>query len=565
MEAPFDILARDLVNIDEDVMGIESDILDQEAHQLDAVAAEMAAPAAEPIIVENGDRLQLQTPDDLNQDVVPYKSVEDDAIIELVDRPKPDGHCTDPENHDSSETSSEVGFEIALSDHISISSEEEVDRPVPVKQEKFKTGRISLSELLRYCGQSDPISLEEAFAAMDLVCKLGEATYSEVYSCRLPNTDAPEDDEQKINVAVKVMPFGGNDDNADGPLVNGSAQISVHDVAQEVFVTRALGGCEWNEGLSKCHGKDRDRKIRMVKSGFVDMLRGPYASALLEEWDRWEEDRGSENDRPDYFPATQLYAVLVLVNGGTDLEHTKLRTWPIARSALLQVVLSLSWAESELSFEHRDLHWGNVLFDIIDAWSVRSANPHAARAALSKVMMGGGGKSNGVGAVVEEAPEDVVRVWVRSGGGEGDGLDLDGVVVEVPLSGVKATIIDFTLSRCEKDGKLFYVALDDEELFTGEGDYQFEIYRMMKNETKGDWEGFYPKTNVMWIHYLVDKLLTAKTLPHAGAAAKQYRKSLESLRSRVLQYDSCHDLVVNEIIRTKTGDGGFLKDGFRVL
>lgn len=49
------------------------------------------------------------------------------------------------------------------------------------------------------------------------------------------------------------------------------------------------------------------------------------------------------------------------------------------------------------------------------------------------------------------------------------------------------------------------------------GDYQFDIYRHMRallavgNETV--WEKYRPGTNVLWLHYLANKLLYAKDLP----------------------------------------------------
>lgn len=46
------------------------------------------------------------------------------------------------------------------------------------------------------------------------------------------------------------------------------------------------------------------------------------------------------------------------------------------------------------------------------------------------------------------------------------------------------TIIDFTLSRMKYDGCFIYNDLSkDPELFTGEGDYQFEVYRLMQKHT----------------------------------------------------------------------------------
>jgi len=39
------------------------------------------------------------------------------------------------------------------------------------------------------------------------------------------------------------------------------------------------------------------------------------------------------------------------------------------------------------------------------------------------------------------------------------------------------------------------------------GDYQYEIYRLMRTETSGKWSGHFPRTNVLWLHYLLDKCL----------------------------------------------------------
>ena len=46
------------------------------------------------------------------------------------------------------------------------------------------------------------------------------------------------------------------------------------------------------------------------------------------------------------------------------------------------------------------------------------------------------------------------------------------------------TIIDFTLSRMTYDSCFIYNDLSkDPALFTGEGDYQFEVYRHMQKHT----------------------------------------------------------------------------------
>lgn len=58
---------------------------------------------------------------------------------------------------------------------------------------------------------------------------------------------------------------------------------------------------------------------------------------------------------------------------------------------------------------------------------------------------------------------------------------LDGKIITIPTYGVKATIIDFTLSRMFYDDAVLYDNLaKDEELFSAHGDYQFDIYRLMR-------------------------------------------------------------------------------------
>lgn len=86
-----------------------------------------------------------------------------------------------------------------------------------------------------------------------------------------------------------------------------------------------------------------------------------------------------------------------------------------------------------MSFEHRDLHWGNVLISCCDKKKIKFV--------------------------------------------------LDNKEMEVATFGVEACIIDFTLSRITFDGVVVYNDLSqDQELFTAEGDYQFEVYRLMQQK-----------------------------------------------------------------------------------
>ncbi len=69
-----------------------------------------------------------------------------------------------------------------------------------------------------------------------------------------------------------------------------------------------------------------------------------------------------------------------------------------------------------------------------------------------------------------------------------------------PDHGVLVTVIDLGLSRMDShDGRGANVHWTpfDEEVFEGEGDYQFDVYRMMRTHNRGEWHDFRPLTNVM--------------------------------------------------------------------
>lgn len=55
---------------------------------------------------------------------------------------------------------------------------------------------------------------------------------------------------------------------------------------------------------------------------------------------------------------------------------------------------------------------------------------------------------------------------------------------------------------------------------------QADTYRRMKKATGGDWAGFHPATNCLWLHYLADTLLQLKALP----ATADQKKALRGFR-----------------------------------
>ncbi|PCH40873.1 hypothetical protein WOLCODRAFT_137049 [Wolfiporia cocos MD-104 SS10] len=282
--------------------------------------------------------------------------------------------------------------------------------------------------------------------------KIGEASYSEVFGIG--------------DVVLKVIPLRDETHTTDAdaePDSDTPAPSDAHDVLKEIIVTRAVG--------EMCVGF-----VQLLRTYVV---RGKYPSLLLDLWDEYHERKGSESVRPDSFPVSQMYAIIVLPNGGPDLETytfpiSSKTGWRQACSLFWQVARSLAEAEALVCFEHRDLHWGQILV-------------------------------KNVAASLEDAP--------RSATGK---VPMDDVAY-----GVEATVIDLGLARMrstEGSGGETHWTPFDEEIFEGEGDYQFDVYRMMRSHNGDSWEEYRPLTNVMWLHYLSLKLLHSKRLRPPPAA-----------------------------------------------
>ena len=105
------------------------------------------------------------------------------------------------------------------------------------------------------------------------------------------------------------------------------------------------------------------------------MVQGSYPTSLLSLWDAYNDAKGSESIRPGMyifitpkitltcfdtsgsFLKSQTYAIILLPNGGPDLEafpfatHSKATAWQQACSVFWQVTRSISTAEKSLQFE----------------------------------------------------------------------------------------------------------------------------------------------------------------------------------------------------------------------
>lgn len=326
--------------------------------------------------------------------------------------------------------------------------------------------------------------------------KMGEATFSEVFILN-------ESPAFQSDVVLKIVPFTvlNSTQDKEFPQMNGGPMTQLVDILHEMELTSELS----KFSKSICENAD----IRQAKFvGFLksQVVRGKFPLKLLKLWDAYDEEFESESDRPDYFDDDQLYCVLYLTHGGIDLEHwlaemsvgkKKTPTWTMdqAIDIIVQLGHALAQAETNCQFEHRDLHWGNVLLS-----SSRNS-------------------------------------------------DL-----------MQCTIIDYTFSRINVKGnnRTLFRAYEDEDYFTGKGDYQFEVYRMMKQELDDDWSLFNPKTNVFWIHYIAHQFLLAagriKITSNTKGPGKlkvkpktKYDSRLEDFYCSVLDdYNSVSDMIIQD-------------------
>ncbi|KAI3651361.1 hypothetical protein MP228_003783 [Amoeboaphelidium protococcarum] len=363
-----------------------------------------------------------------------------------------------------------------------------------------------LKDIFRICNQQQSLSFTKLFKQFDIknLCKLGEATFSEVYDLLLSSLHSGQYQEKQIeqkaifthSAAMKVIPFGDNRK----VLVNGDPQTSVDELAQEFILTKLLGDCKLLGGLNfvQCLG--------------LYVTSGKYPQKLLSCWDAWALTHQSENDRPDEFKSDQKYGVLLLQNGGCDLEHYKLSLVEQAVSLIVQCSLTIAQAEKTVQFEHRDLHWGNVLL---------------------------------------KASDDQEYEYC-----------IAGQKYNVPSGGVRCTIIDYTFSRVTiSQQQVICRPYDEEAYFQGQGDYQFEVYRMMRDlldpQHTGDkqcWKEFNPKTNIYWLHYLILKCLDDKGLrrkkSRMNSSQRLQLEELERLSTEILNYDSAHHLISSDSLFT---------------
>lgn len=68
---------------------------------------------------------------------------------------------------------------------------------------------------------------------------------------------------------------------------------------------------------------------------------------------------------------------------------------------------------------------------------------------------------------------------------------------------------------------------------------------MMRDYVNGSWGEFHPKTNIFWLHYLIDKLIGE--VPYKSVKSAVHRSNmmkLRALKNKILEYSSAKEYVL---------------------
>lgn len=411
------------------------------------------------------------------------------------------------------------------------------------------------SPLLEYSFGRKVMSFEQWSSQLEPhleITKIAEASFSEVYRLSTKHLKTPAKEESVLKVvALKTPP--------NAPLPCQSHARSVRDrqgqIAKEMAeraendqwkseVTEILSEVQLLQNLNDIPGFTNFRDLTI--------LQGRPSQSFANAWKQWNKSRprGKKSEFPDpskllSYNDTQLWAVVEMQDAGTDCEKLMevgglSSVWEVW-DVFWGVCLSVAKAEETCRFEHRDLHMGNIC--------VRSSRTGA--------------------NVTDIAIKDPTRRKFRFTGLETTVIDYTLSRADIRIrnsrqsssSSLYTTKFSSVHSSTEQD--VAYLDLDkDPALFEGDAceEYQYEIYRYMRGAalygnplgfapaetpvtprrsprknthirfdeqdtscpppskllapnptgaTLGSvWRQFHPKTNLVWTHFLLHKLLS---------------------------------------------------------
>ncbi|KAL2829780.1 hypothetical protein BDW59DRAFT_142020 [Aspergillus cavernicola] len=330
------------------------------------------------------------------------------------------------------------------------------------------------------------------------VVKLAEGSYGEVYKLRM-REDICQKEMSKSKLArlkacgdgvFKVVPLRAQS----GP---GSKKFtSIEEIVAEVKMLKYL---------DPIPGFARFREIHVVQGRFPD--------AYQKAWDHYKKTKNDcLNPNPSSkraYPDSQTWAIIEMDDAGCELEKFSWSSIFQVYDIFWGVAMALARAEEYALFEHRDLHLGNVC--------IRTTRLD--------------------GRMHPPTDLDIMRQADSSGFG---------------VSTLETTLIDYSLSRAELlvDGTSALIEvtssdLDKKQIFDAIGQDEDDVllrdtYRHMRaqlyndnpldtektSDIPGIWAEYSPRTNLVWLRFLLKMLLKNKKSEAQAAAGQTLRQPL---------------------------------------
>ncbi|KAL4869100.1 hypothetical protein BDV12DRAFT_89048 [Aspergillus spectabilis] len=330
------------------------------------------------------------------------------------------------------------------------------------------------------------------------VVKLAEGSYGEVYKLRL-REDICQREMSRSKLArlracgdgvFKVVPLRAQS----GP---GSKKFtSIEEIVAEVKMLKYL---------DPIPGFARLREIHIVQ--------GRFPETFQKAWDHYKKTKDDcLNPNPSSkraYPDSQIWAIIEMDDAGSELEKFSWSSIFQVYDIFWGVAMALARAEEYALFEHRDLHLGNVC--------IRSTRPDGLMHPPSDSEIMGQSYSSGFG-----------------------------------LSTLETTLIDYSLSRAElvvdEASELIEVTssdLDKKQIFDAIGQDEDDVllrdtYRHMRAQLykgnpldtektpdiPGIWAKYAPRTNLVWLRFLLKMLLKNKKDETQEFAGETLRRPL---------------------------------------
>ncbi|KAI9726978.1 MAG: hypothetical protein M1828_000326 [Chrysothrix sp. TS-e1954] len=373
----------------------------------------------------------------------------------------------------------------------------------------------------------------DSIASFFDVVKIAEASYGEVYRLSLnePHAKFTPGTESVLKFIALKPPLSSSSSSqqartkAQQKRIEGMSAVS--NVASEVRLLRHM---------SSVPGFANFRDVKVMQG----QLPKQFVSAWRDFNKNVKKSGFPDPGRKTSYEEGQLWAIVEMQDAGSDLETVKMETIWECWDVFWGVAMSLAKGEEYATFEHRDLHLGNICVKHACKLKVEDIDitRNVGFTTLETMLIDYTLSRAEIGEEESHSPRKKSPSAVRSA-----------VILPTADEGTETVFFDLAL---------------EPSVFCGdaEEDYQYEIYRYMRSAVlHGDachdtipprakaitqipasqtsrWRQHQPLTNLLWLHYILHKLSEQMQWPSSCTDPKRLSTKERRVRETALQLES---------------------------